>query len=323
MWLGQRPCQCCNGLFTYSLVDHARQLIRLFLDNGANPLFKARNEKSSVILALDNAFDPLRVSEALLESDIWQQLNDEKHMFRDSKCLWYSPLSYVELIPSPSRAPQKQQLIDLLRDKGCEPKYYSETEDQPPGAIGMPPSIARLADRQKEHALTLKLAKEASEHARMLEESAHLDIVRRKKEQQEADVAAASAAAAHMQALDQRKHSFDMQRVREAERMKRAEKSAWHSLLTQQEHESAAQRAQIEERKANAALMAESRMVDVRKGKVEHRAGVERKVLKEKEEHMGRNMKMQMQIQDRVDESTKLHAGLRQDRKALEWGTVD
>ncbi|KAJ4298060.1 hypothetical protein N0V90_005959 [Kalmusia sp. IMI 367209] len=315
---------CLNAeLKNSSQRSRARQLLRLFLDNGANPRFKARNERSAVLLALDNAFDPLRIAEALLETEVWEQLNDEKHMFRDTQGLWYSPLSYIEIIPSPARAPQKQHLLDLLRDKGCEPKYYSETEDQPPGAIGLPTAIARLADRQKEHQLTLKLAKEASEHARMLEETEHIDLLRRKKEQQDAEMAAASTSAAHTQSLSQRQHEFDMQRVREAERMKRAEKVAWHTLLTQQEHETAAQRAQIEERKAGAAFAAEKMLIEARKGEVEHRAGVERRALKEKEEHMGRNVKMQMQIQDRVDESAKLHAGLRQDRKALEWGTVD
>lgn len=186
----------------------------------------------------------------------------------------------------------------------------------------MPTAIARLANRQKEHQLSLKLAKEASEHARMLEERSHQDLLRRKKEQQDAEFAAAAASAAHTQTLEQRHHETTMQRVREAERMKRAEKVAWHALLTQQEHESAAQRAQMEDRKASAAYVAENRLIEMRKGEIEHRAGVERRALKEKEEQMGRNVKMQMQIQDRVDESAKLHAGLK-NGKQIEWGTVD
>lgn len=43
-----------------------RRLIRLFLDHGANPKFKARNERSVVLLALDNPYSALAVTEALL-----------------------------------------------------------------------------------------------------------------------------------------------------------------------------------------------------------------------------------------------------------------
>jgi hypothetical protein len=89
----------------------ARQVLRHLLDNGANPSFKARNERSAVILALDNVSDPLKVAETLLETEVWEQLNDEKHMFRDEKGLWYSPYSYVDRIPSPARAAQKQNLL--------------------------------------------------------------------------------------------------------------------------------------------------------------------------------------------------------------------
>ncbi|KAK7183810.1 hypothetical protein DPSP01_004434 [Paraphaeosphaeria sporulosa] len=314
---------CLNVEITNSSQrSRARQVLRLLLDSGANPSFKARNERSAVILALDNAHDPLKITETLLETEVWEQLNDEKHLFRDGQGLWYSPYSYVERIPSPARTAQKQHLLDLLRDKGVTPTFYSETEDQPQGATGMPASIARLADRKKEHQLSLRLAKEAAEHARHLEETAHLDLLRRKKEQQDAELAAASAAAAHAAQLEQRQHENAMQKVREAERMKRAEKVAWHSLLTQQEGESAAQRAQIEERKNSQALEAERRMIEARRGEVEHRAGLERRALKEKDEHMSRNLAVQMQIQDRVDESAKLHAGLN-GRKQLEWGTVD
>jgi len=315
---------CLNAELTNgSQRTKARQLIRLFLDNGANPKFKARNERAAVLLALDNPFNPFAVTEALLETEVWEGLNDDKHMFHDAKGLWYSPLKYVELIPSPSRAHHKQDLLDLLRDKGCEPKFYSSSETQPPGAVGMPEPIARLADRQKEHQLTLKLAAEASEHARMLEETTHRDVLRRQKEQQDAELAAAAAAAAHHQSLDQRKHEFDMQRVREAERMKRNEKSAWHALLAKQEADAAAQRQLIEDRRASAAFAHESRLLEARKAEAEHRAGVERRALKEKEEFTDREAKMRLKIQDRADESAKLHASLRQDRKAIEWGSVD
>jgi ankyrin repeat protein len=103
---------CLNVQITNSSQRaRARQVLRHLLDNGANPSFKARNERSAVILALDNASDPLKIAETLLETEVWEHLNDEPHMFRDEKGLWYSPYSYVERIPSPARTTQKQNLL--------------------------------------------------------------------------------------------------------------------------------------------------------------------------------------------------------------------
>jgi hypothetical protein len=73
-------------------------------------------------------------------------------------------------------------------------------------------------------------------------------------------------------------------------------------------------------------LTHEKKLIEARKGEVEHRAVVERKALKEKEELYERNVKRQVLITDRVDQSAKLHASLRQDRPAIEgaqWGSVD
>ncbi|KAF2639347.1 hypothetical protein P280DRAFT_59376 [Massarina eburnea CBS 473.64] len=318
---------CLNAdATTASQRTKLRKIIHLFLENKANAKFKARNERSCIILALDNAHSALEVTEALLETEIWEDLNEEDHVFRDANGLWYSPLKYVELIASPSRAPVKQEFLDLLRDKGCLPKYYSETEQQPPGAIGMPAPIARLADREKEHQLRLKHAAEASEHTRMLEETAHRDTLRRQKEQTDASLTLASTSASHTQALEQKKHDFEMARVRTAEAMKRGEKATWHKLLQEQERDTATQRQEIEDRRASATVVYETRLIEKRKEEADYKAGVERRVLKEKEEVYDRNVKRQLQVTERVDKSAELHARLRQDRPAIEghqWGTVD
>ena len=319
---------CLNAEVTNgSQLNKARQLIRLLLDAGANPKFRARNERSPVILCLDNAHNALELTEALLETEIWQDLSDEAHMFRDASGLWYSPISYVEHIPSSTRTRCRTELLELLRDKGCTPRFYSEHPEQPEGAIGMPAPIAALADRQKEHQLTLRLAREAADHARVLEENAHRDLLRRKQEQQDADIAAQIAAQAKWQQLEQAKHEFEMQRVRSAEQMKRQEKVAWHSLITEQEHDAAAQRLQIEDRKANAGFTNEVKLAKLRQQEIEHKATVESKALKEKEQFYERNVNRQKQLTDRLDESAQLHAKLRQGRPAIEgtpqWGSVD
>lgn len=306
--------------------SRVRQLIRLLLDHGSDPLFRVRNEKTSVLLALDNPHAALDITEALLETEVWETINDEKHTYLASG-LAYSPLSYVEHVPVPYRTAIKPQLIDLLRDKGCVPRFYSTTAEQPFGAVGIPPPILRLVDRQKEHILALKIADQAHEHTRTLEETTHRDILRRKQEAQDADLAAQAAVQAHWQTLEQQKHDFEIQRVQVAERMKRAEKVAWHNLMMEQERDAAATRQKAEERKASAAAAHEARMAEARKGELEHRIGVERRMLKEKEELYERNVARQERVTKRLDESAQLHARLKQDRPAIEgpgqWGTVD
>ena len=309
---------CLNAHITTSAQrSKARQLIRLLLDNGANPLFRARNEKSTVILALDNAYSALEVTEALLETEVWETLNDEKNLYRDpSTSLTYSPLSYPQLVPSHSRAPHKSELLSLLRDKGCEPRFYSETAHQPPGAIGLPKPLRHLADAQTSHDLALRHERERHEHLRTLEETSHKDTLRRKKEQNNAELAAQTAATQHWQLLAQQKHEFELARVREAEHMKRGEKVTWHNLTMEQEREAAGRK-----------VATEARLVEERKKEVEHRAGVEKKMLRDKEEVYERNVGRQKEVIKRADESAQLHARMRQDRVAIEgvpqWGSVD
>ncbi|KAH6618802.1 ankyrin repeat-containing domain protein [Boeremia exigua] len=306
--------------------SRVRNLIRLLLDNGADPLFRARNDKSVLILALDNANSSLLITEALLETEVWETVNNERHVYEASG-LSYSPLSYVEHIPAPHRTSSRSEMIELLLDKGCQPRFYSSTADQPSGAIGIPAPIARLVDRQKEHALALKHAEHTHEHTRTLEETTHRDILRRQREQQDAEFASQTAAQVHWQKLEQQKHDFEVQRVQAAERMKRAEKVAWHNLMMEQERDAAATRQKAEERKASASLAHETRIGEQRKGELEHRAGVERRMLREKEELYERNVARQKEVTKRLDESAQLHARLKQERPAIEgstqWGTVD
>jgi ankyrin repeat protein len=318
---------CLNAHITAAGQRSAvRRLIDLFVKNGADAKLKARGEKSAVILALDNAYSALEIAEALLETELWEGLNDEKHMYRDQNGLWYSPLKYVELIPSPSRAAHKQDLIDLLRDKGCEPRFFSETAIQPPGAVGIPKSVARLVDRQKEHELALKHEQERHEHGRTLGETTHRDLLRRKKEKQDADLASAAQIAGHQAQLDQQTHESSIRRVRDAERMKRSEKIAWHNLIMEQENDASSRRQAMKDRESAAAAIAESRLIEQRKGELEHRATMERRMLKDKEDVYERNVKRQVEVLKRADESAMVHARAKQERPAIEgpqWGSVD
>jgi ankyrin repeat protein len=302
---------CLNArVETASQRSNLRQVLRILLAKGANPKFRARNEKSVVNLALDNAYSALPITEALLETEIWEDLNNEEHTYRDpASGLHYSPYSYVDRLPSPARTPIKQQLLDLLRDKACLPVYYSESPLQPVGATGIPSATAKLVEKQKEHELALRHENEKFEHSRSIAETAHKDALRRNREAQEAQLAAQTGATKHWTTLEQQKHDFEVHRVREAEKMKRGEKVAWHNLLMEQERDAAARRQSVDDRKAGAAMALELEMSDQRKQELEHRAGVERMLMKEKEEHYERNVKRQKEV--------------RQIAGPPQWGTVD
>jgi hypothetical protein len=306
---------CLNATVTSPLHrSRLRQVIRLLLSNGAIAKFRARNEKSSVILALDNAYSALPIADTLLETDVWKDLNDEAHMYHDaSSGLHYSPYSYVDLIPTPSRTPPlRTALLSLLRDKACAPVYYSSTALQPVGATGIPPSISKLVDKQKEHDLSILHEKQKFEHQRSMHEASHKDALRRKSEALDTDLALQSKATKHYTHLEQQKHEFEVQRLREAERTRRAEKAAWHALLAEQEREAAARRAEMEERKVRDAMAAEMKMIEQRKLEVEHRASVEKKMLKDKEEFYERNVRRQKEVKQ-IEGSSG----------TPQWGTVD
>ena len=303
---------CLNATVTTSIErTKLRQLLYLLLSNGAKPKFRARNERSAVILALDNAYSALPVTDALLETEVWQELNDEAHVYCDAASgLYYSPYSYVDLIAAPARASVKPALLELLRDKACLPVYYSQSPLQPVGAVGIPTRIAKLVDQQKHHELTIRHEKEKFEHSRTMEETNHKDVLRRKREGLEAELALQTQATKHYTALEQQKHEFEVHRMREAEHMKRNEKKTWHDLIMQQEQDAAARRQSVEDRKMSATMAAESHLIEKRKEEVEHRANLERKMLKEKEEHYERNAKRQKEVR-------QIEGGVPQ------WGTVD
>ncbi|KAL6711325.1 hypothetical protein ACN47E_005856 [Coniothyrium glycines] len=300
---------CLNGHVASSKDRSAlRQILRLLLDNAANAKFKVRNEKSCLLLALDNAYSAQSILEALLETEVWQDINDPAHIYHDpTTSLCYSPISYISHIPTPSRTPSvKAALTTLLLNASCEPKYYSLSPTQPVGATGIPPNVLQLVNAQRSHDLALSHAKERAEYERSATERLHLDGLRRAKEKQDADIAAQSAAQAHTLLLERQKHEFEIQRMAGTEATKRAERAKWHSMSMEQERDAAARRLSVERTKAGV----EERAIEVRKGELEHRVGVERRLLKDKEEVYERNVARQKDERPAID-------------GAPQWGNVD
>ncbi|KAF2197925.1 hypothetical protein GQ43DRAFT_379877 [Delitschia confertaspora ATCC 74209] len=301
--------ELCIGVHVTNSIQRTRlrQMIRLLLDAGTNPKSQARNERSSVLLALDNPHCALEVTEALLETEVGdkQALNDEKHLFKDAAGLWYSPLKYVQLVPSFSRDRCREQLIEMLQDKGCKHRFYAEGPEQPDGAEGLPGPIRYLVDRYNEHKLSLRLAKEAHEHTQRLTQLAHIDDLRRKKERDDAYLAYQAAVHAQDLAHGKSKHSFELSRVRETEEIRRDQHTLMHNLLMSQEDDAATRRLQLGNNQAAADR-------DNERLAMHQRNSMESKMLKEKEDVYDRNVKRQFKVADRMDKSAKLHASLEQ-----------
>jgi hypothetical protein len=120
-----------------------------------------------VFLALDNATDPYTVTKALLDTELYTILNDPENIYHDKASgLCYSPISYVEHNRSAAGSQaQKDDLIRLLEDKRCIPRYYSYAGEQPADAIGMPEAQKRRFDIDLEHQLILRRAREAEDQA--------------------------------------------------------------------------------------------------------------------------------------------------------------
>jgi hypothetical protein len=120
-----------------------------------------------MFLALDNATDPYTVTKALLDTELYTILNDPENIYHDKASgLCYSPISYVEHNRSAAGSQaQKDDLIRLLEDKRCIPRYYSFAGEQPADAIGMPDAQKRRFDIDLEHQLILRRAREAEDQA--------------------------------------------------------------------------------------------------------------------------------------------------------------
>jgi hypothetical protein len=120
-----------------------------------------------VFLAFDNATDAYTVARALLDTEVYTTLNDPENIYHDKASgLCYSLISYVEHDRSAAGSQvQKDNLIRLLEDKRCIPRYYSYAGDQPAHAIGMPEAQKRRFDIDLEHRLNLRRAREAEEQA--------------------------------------------------------------------------------------------------------------------------------------------------------------
>jgi ankyrin repeat protein len=149
--------------------------IELLLSVGGEAMMKS-DGKSLLHYALDNKTGP-EVTEALLQfAPIWERINDPIHLYEDATGITYSATQYVEHFCKGSIA-MRNKLIQLLKGKKCQDRYYRQTAEQPMGALGLPDDISAAIKRQENADWELKedLRREdmLTEHQRKMQNLNH------------------------------------------------------------------------------------------------------------------------------------------------------
>lgn len=145
----------------------AEEALDLLTAVEASPLLKVHG-KTVIFLALDNEHNEA-ITKLLLERMLYRTLNSLENTYQHGT-LHYSPTMYVAkgiLLGTPS-----ETLLQLLKDHGCEDRYYATIEEtQPPDAVGLPEEIR---DYERE--------KRARERQKRLVEEDHANTIRRERE---------------------------------------------------------------------------------------------------------------------------------------------
>ncbi|KAF7541975.1 hypothetical protein G7Z17_g11844 [Cylindrodendrum hubeiense] len=186
----------CDG--TQDPIELEETILALEKGNG-NALTKHRQSgKNALFLAFGNS-QPYPVTNALLNTIMWRNINDEENVFvklhtETGDEYHYSPTMYLEKYykgDGPERA-HGAELLKLLRDKQCQDRFYVKfgpggiRSRQPPGAIGMPEKIAEDETRRRkeeEKRLTKKFEFEEKIHQELEEARIKAEIEARRHEQ--------------------------------------------------------------------------------------------------------------------------------------------
>ncbi|KAK6522466.1 hypothetical protein TWF281_003027 [Arthrobotrys megalospora] len=139
----------------------------LALIKGKPKILEKVREKNALFLALDNAH-PVPITKALLDSLMWEYINQVDNVYVEvdpelGTKYYFSPTTYVSRGFSQGPESDNTMLLNLLRDKRCEDRYYAEEgAEQPEGATGMPKHIIDAEKKRKDH--EEKLRKKEMEH---------------------------------------------------------------------------------------------------------------------------------------------------------------
>jgi hypothetical protein len=201
--------------------------IKALMKGKPNVLEKSR-EKNALFLAMDNTH-PVPITNALLDSVMWEYINKSENVYVEIDPVtgtkyYFSPTTYVSRGFSQGPETNNDRLLDLLRDKRCEDRYYAqEGAEQPEDAVGMPQEIIDAERKRKDH--EEKLRKKEMEH--------QLKLLHAK---QEAEL---------KEEIDRSKHEEKMFREEELVRQKMDQKEMLHQQQLIQEAQKAAQKQNI------------------------------------------------------------------------------
>ena len=145
----------------------AEEVLDLLSSVEASPLLKVHG-KTVIFLALDNQNNE-SITRLLLDRVLYRTLNSQENTYQHDT-LHYSPTMYV--IKGILLGPPSETLLQMLKDHGCEDRFYATMEQrQPPDAVGLPEEI-RDFERDRR----------ARERQNRLVEEEHANAIRRERE---------------------------------------------------------------------------------------------------------------------------------------------
>ncbi|KAK4164315.1 hypothetical protein QBC43DRAFT_49554 [Cladorrhinum sp. PSN259] len=180
----------------------AEEAIDLLSSVDASPLLKV-NGKTVIFMALDNQNNEA-ITRLLLDRLLYRTLNSHENTYQQG-VYHYSPTMYVS--KGILLGPQSESLLQMLREHGCEDRYYATMEEeQPVDAVGLPEEIREY---ERERRLW-------EQHNRRVEEI-HANEIRRETEK--------AHAVAHIEDLT---HSRSLRHREEASQQQRRHRGLDH-----------------------------------------------------------------------------------------------
>ncbi|KAK3984415.1 hypothetical protein QBC44DRAFT_337035 [Cladorrhinum sp. PSN332] len=167
----------------------AEEAIDLLSSVDASPLLKV-NGKTVIFLALDNQNNE-SITRILLDRLLYRTLNSHENTYEQGM-YHYSPTMYVS--KGVLLGPQTDSVVQVLRDHGCEDRFYATMEEtQPSDAVGLPEEIReyererRLWEQQNRraeeaHASQLRRETEKAHNVAHIEDLSHSRSLRHRDE---------------------------------------------------------------------------------------------------------------------------------------------
>ena len=135
-----------NGMATGSASQIVEDIITELRRKGANTE-QLIDRKPLICLALDNS-DPVPMVKAVMSAYLSEYIDENFNLYEDDKSgMVYSPTFYVMKGPYLGPPAKAQELVQLLKNYGCNRSvYYSLQGPQPAEAKGIPHHIAEKGE---------------------------------------------------------------------------------------------------------------------------------------------------------------------------------